>query len=287
MMKIARRPTASHPPRSAGWRRAAAAPVAYVPWRAATLGAVLGAALVLLAFAPARWLASALASATQGQLLLMEPRGTVWRGSAQLALTGGAGSHDRSTLPGRMQWTLGLGLGDARAQVTLDCCSRSPFAVRLTPRWGGFSAVVGQTDLQFPASLLEGLGAPWNTIQFEGRMTLATEGLTITWQRERAGLDGQAQIRADEMSSRLSTLRPLGSYRLAISGDTEAGGSPRLELSSLPDSPLSLSGQGNWVGSRLHFRGEAVASPEHEAQLSNLLTLIGRRQGARASLSVG
>ena len=50
---------------------------------------------------------------------------------------------------------------------------------------------------------------------------------------------------------------------------------------------LQLSGQGQWVGSRLHFRGEASASPEREAALSNLLNILGRRQGARSIITFG
>ena len=60
-----------------------------------------------------------------------------------------------------------------------------------------------------------------------------------------------------------------------------------LALTTLGDSPLRLSGSGQWVGSRLRFSGVAEAAPEHEAQLTNLLTLIGRRSGTRSIITVG
>jgi general secretion pathway protein N len=41
------------------------------------------------------------------------------------------------------------------------------------------------------------------------------------------------------------------------------------------------------VGQRLRFTGEASAAPEREAQLSNLLNIIGRRSGARSLISLG
>ena len=50
---------------------------------------------------------------------------------------------------------------------------------------------------------------------------------------------------------------------------------------------LQLSGSGRWVGSRLRFTGEASAAPGQEAQLANLLNLLGRRQGNRALISLG
>ena len=71
-------------------------------------GAVLGAIGGLIAFAPAAWLASAVASATGDRLLLADARGTVWKGSAVVVLTGGAGSRDATALPGRLDWTLDL-----------------------------------------------------------------------------------------------------------------------------------------------------------------------------------
>jgi general secretion pathway protein N len=41
------------------------------------------------------------------------------------------------------------------------------------------------------------------------------------------------------------------------------------------------------VGQRLRFSGEASAAPERAAALDNLLNILGRRDGARALLSLG
>ena len=45
-------------------------------------GAVAGALVALVAFAPAAWLADNVASATDGRIVLADARGTVWSGSA-------------------------------------------------------------------------------------------------------------------------------------------------------------------------------------------------------------
>jgi general secretion pathway protein N len=74
----------------------------------------------------------------------------------------------------------------------------------------------------------------------------------------------------------------MGSYRFSLSG----GPSTTLALSTLQGS-LLLSGGGQWVGGKLRFDGEASAVPEHLAALSNLLNIIGRRDGARAIIKVG
>ena len=84
------------------------------------------------------------------------------------------------------------------------------------------------------------------------------------------------------MATSLSTLKPMGSYRLNWQG----GSVPTLSLSTLEGS-LQLSGQGRWTEGRLHFNGEASAAPERADALANLLNIIGRRDGARSIIKVG
>src|SRR3954462_7915523 len=113
--------------------RATTSPTAHVPWRWAVLGGCIGALLSLLLFAPARWLATRVASATDGQVLLLDPRGTVWTGSGQLLLTGGANSRDAATLPTRMEWRLRPSFAGLRVLVSSACCTPQPLAVTVVP----------------------------------------------------------------------------------------------------------------------------------------------------------
>ena len=48
-----------------------------------------------------------------------------------------------------------------------------------------------------------------------------------------------------------------------------------------------MTGAGQWVGARLHFRGEASADAPNGALLNNLLNLLGQRRGAVAVLAIG
>jgi len=258
-------------------------PAPAAPWRWAWAGALAGLALVLLLGAPARWLAAALAGATGGAVLLAEPQGSVWTGSARLVLAGGAGSQDSAALPGRVQWRLRPALTGLSAQVSADCCTRAgPLALHASPRWGGAHVALADGESALPAALLAGLGTPWNTLQPQGELALATHGLRIDWAAGRMSVAGQAEVTARHLSSRLSTLHPLGSYRLALQG----GDAVALALSTL-EGGLQLSGSGRWVGARLRFSGEARAAPGLEARLANLLNIIGRRQGDRAIISLG
>jgi general secretion pathway protein N len=255
---------------------------ARTPRRWALAGALLGLLASATLWAPASWLAQAVRAATEGQVQLQEPRGTVWNGSARLVLTGGADSHDQAALPTRLQWRLHPQWTGARISLHSDCCTAAPMTARLHAGPGGMSVLVDDGQLRLPAELLAGLGTPWNTVALQGQLRLYTMGLQLHYRSGRLHHQGHTRLEALAVSSRLSPLRPLGSYRL----DLDGGDSPRLTLSTL-GGDLQLGGQGQWVGSRLHFTGEASASPEREAALSNLLNILGRRQGARSIITLG
>lgn len=252
-------------------------------WRWALLGAALGVLLGVLRYAPAVWVERAVAAASQGRVQLSQSTGTVWAGSAQLTLTGGAGSRDALRLPGRVQWGLQLGWGTLHLTLGADCCTPQPLALQVSPGWQRWEVVAQAHTSHWPAALLSGLGTPWNTLQPAGTLVLQTPGLQVHTALDRWSLEGQVQVQLQDMGSRLSTLRPLGSYTLQLEG----GAQPRLSLSSRAGSALELRGQGQWSGGRLRFEGEATAQPAHAAELSNLLNIVGRRDGARSIITLG
>jgi general secretion pathway protein N len=256
-------------------------------WAAA--GAVIGVLIAFVVFAPASWLANAIASATQQRLILADARGTVWSGSAVVVLTGGEGSRDASSLPGRLTWTLrphGLGL-ELKAQHA--CCLNGAVAVQVRPGLGRIeytlvppSGWVGQ----WPTAFLGGLGTPWNTMQLGGSVRLMSPGLRVESAQGRWLIDGRADLDLIDVSSRLTTLDSLGSYHITLSGDAANPGISLLSLTTT-DGALLLNGNGTWGPAGVRFRGEARASDTEEAALSNLLNIIGRRNGARSVISIG
>jgi general secretion pathway protein N len=264
-------------------------------------GAVAGALLALVLFAPAAWLAGAVASASGQRLLLADARGTVWNGNAVLVLTGGVGSRDASALPDRLHWSLRpepLKLGLA-VRATQPCCLNGELQLRLAaglgrlrvelpsaPLAGGSGRALGQ----WPASWLVGLGTPWNTLQPSGTLQLSSPGLVLEQVQGRWRFTGRVELTLATLASRLSTLDSLGSYRLTLSGDAAAGEAAQLQLLTT-EGALQLSGSGQLLGagaaSRLRFNGQASAAPGFEAALGNLLNIIGRRQGAFSLISIG
>jgi len=181
--------------------------------RWAWAGAVIGASIALVAFAPAAWLASAVASTTGERLLLTDARGTLWSGSALPVLTGGPGSRDASALPGRLEWNLAWrGLG-AELRARQACCLRGELRALIRPGLGRLSVQVlpgeSSTIGQWPAAWLVGLGTPWNTLQLGGALRLTSPGLTVERVEGRVRFTGEATLDLANASSRVATLDTL------------------------------------------------------------------------------
>ncbi len=253
-------------------------------WTAATAGLLLA----LAAFAPARWLTDRVAHTTAGQVQLVNARGTVWNGSADLVLSAGADSRDRAGLPGGLQWRLRPGLTGAwpalRLGLSLPCCATAPLQLSTHPSADGWRIAAAAWEVSWPAGLMAGLGTPWNTLQLQGRLRLQTDPLQARWQEGSWVLDGRAALHATDIASRLATVSPLGSYRATL--DAADGLPPRIGVRT-ESGALQIEGSGSWRGGRLRFAGEARADPAHQADLANLLNLMGRRRGDRSLLQMG
>lgn len=296
-MKMWRKARPRWAPTEAGpeWKDSTSAEVAWDKSRGAgrrwgIAGAAVGTLIGLVAFAPASWLARGVASATQNYVLLDNPQGTIWNGSGVLVLTGGRASRDASALPGRIQWNIGLHTSGLELRLSQSCCLNGLLTLRVSPGWGRTEVQVipsaAGTVGQWPSAWLSGLGTPWNTLQLQGPIRLTTGKLTIESVQGRWILKGQADVDLLNISSRLSTRKPLGSYRLSVQGDGGNGGGTVLNLSTM-NGALKLYGSGNWGAGGLRFRGEATTNPEDQAALQNLLNVIGRREGPRSVISIG
>ncbi len=251
-------------------------------------GLAFGGVVALVVFAPATWLADAVATRTQQRLLLADARGTVWNGSALPVLTGGPDSRSATLLPGRTSWKIGMRGLALELRVRQPCCINDELVLLLRPGLGRSSTQLMSASEQlgeWPAAWLAGLGAPWNTLQLGGTMRLASSGLTVESAAGRWAIVGQADLYLSNVASRLTTLDRLGSYRVHLDG-SGADRPPTLTLSTL-DGALQLSGSGQWTGSQFRFRGEASAAPGAEGELDNFLNFLGRRQGARSLISIG
>jgi general secretion pathway protein N len=278
-----------------GWSESTLAEQAWEGERGAAMrwavaGILVGIVAGLLLFAPAAWLAQYVASATGRRFILADAEGTIWSGSAALVLTGGTGSRDASILPGRLEWTLAPRWHGLELAVRETCCINGAIRLQIRPGLGRVKATLlpppASSLGQWPSAWLSGYGTPLNTLQLGGTFRLVSPGLTVEQVEGRWRLDGRLDLELAGVSSRLTTLETLGSYRVTLSGGPGADSATLLSLST-QDGPLQLTGSGTWGPGGVKFRGEARSAAGDEAALSNLLNIIGRRDGVRSIISIG
>jgi general secretion pathway protein N len=235
------------------------------------LAVVLAAALTVAVRAPAAWVGDWLQA--QGRLRLVDARGTVWSGSAMLGMSDG---RQVQLVPGRLSWKIGLA-GIASRRVTADVSHpalAAPLAVSLAAK--SIALKAGQAEL--PAALLAALGAPLNTVRPGGTLGLRWTDVEF----KDGAFAGDLQIDWRDAQSSLSTVVPLGSYRLQVSG---AGDTARLQLDTLRG-PLRLQGSGTVKAGRVSFKGLASADPDMRPALIGLIGVLGPRSGDDALLII-
>ena len=233
------------------------------------LFALLAVALTLLVRAPAAWLGDWVQS--QGRLRLIDARGTIWEGSAMLALSDG---RQAMLIPGRVSWKVGLGpilSGRVTASV-VHPAAPAPLELALGAQVIALKA--GRAEM--PASMLGALGAPFNTVRPGGVLELRW----TDFEMRKGVVVGSLEIEWREAQSALSAVAPLGNYRLHIVG---AGGAVRLQLDTLRG-PLHLQGSGTLKNGHLSFKGLASSDPEMRPALNGLIGVLGPRSGDNALL---
>ena len=128
--------------------------------------------------------------------------------------------------------------------------------------------------IRLPAAGLAGLGAPLNTLAPSGLMQLSWTTLALARAGNAVSVNGRTLLSMQDMGSRLSPIKPLGSYELAFDW---RGQQAQLNLRTVRGA-LLLSGTGALNNGRLQFSGQAEAGPGYEDTLGNLLNLLGQRR---------
>ena len=266
-------------------------PPSFARLLAIAAAALAGALVVLLALAPASLADTAVRMASDGRIGLGDAAGTVWNGEAELVFAAGAPSGDagaqqpeRTRLPGRLAWHLGawpLLAGSIDLTLRDAAVLDAPLVLRLDRARSG---TIDPGRLRLPAAVLQGLGAPWNTIRPGGELQLEWDTLHVLAGSVRGGL----RIDWVGASSSLSPVAPFGHYRLSADGVYDGA---TLQLETITG-PMEMIGNGTIANGRhLRFQGTAGVQAGTDAatatQLSGLISLLGRRDGAGAILNFG
>ena len=162
------------------------------------------------------------------------------------------------------------------ASVTLDGISAP---LKLT---GGFNEIRGSSaTLNLPSVDLGRLGSPWNTIRPSAAVGLNWNDFAI----RRGTFEGRLSIELREASSAMTSVRPLGTYKIDV--DSKPAGATDVVLRTLRG-PLTLNGSGVWdKRSGLRFSATAEADARERERLQGFLVLIGRREGDKVVFKIG
>lgn len=234
--------------------------------------AVLAVAATVLIFLPAAWLGPIVERQTGGRLTLGDAQGTLWRGSAFVGGAPGEGGSVTPLLPGRFSWRLSplVLFGQVNMDLANDQALSQP--VRISGSWSQWQVSAG--ELLLPAEGLAGLGAPLNTLAPSGTIRLSWNLLDIARAGNAVAVNGRTVLTMNDMGSRMSPIKPLGSYEMAMDWH---GQRADLLLRTVRGA-LLLSGSGGLENGRLRFSGQASAAEGYEDTLGNLLGLLGQRR---------
>lgn len=234
------------------------------------LAGLISIAFTVLMFFPAAWMMLLVERVSEGRFTLGDAQGTLWRGSAFIGAARGKDDPVTPIVPGRFSWQLSpmllLGVVDARLE-NADALSQP---VSVTGNWHQWS--VSPATMLLPAERLVALGAPLNTLRPSGQLKLAWQSLQFTGQNGEVGLDGKMNLEIDDLSSRMSFVKPLGCYNLALDWH---GNQAAIKLASTKG-PMLLSGSGLFKNGHLQFEGTARAEAGQEKKLANFLNLLGQ-----------
>jgi general secretion pathway protein N len=232
----------------------------------------LAVVVTVLAFLPATWLGQVVERQTGGRLTLGDAQGTLWNGSAFLGGAAGEGGAVTPLLPGRFAWHLSPLVMVGRVAMRVENPQALSQPVTIDGSWTHWTVSPG--ELLLPADRLAGLGAPLNTLAPTGTIKLVWNTLDVARQGQMVAVTGRTVLSMTDMGSRMSPIRPLGSYEMVMDWHGQDAG---LALRTVRGA-LLLSGTGTLNNGRLQFSGEATAAEGYEDTLGNMLNLLGQRR---------
>ena len=236
------------------------------------LAGIVSVALTMLIFFPATWMMTMVEQQTAGRLTLGDAHGTLWRGSAFIGGAPSGSDPVTPLLPGRFSWHLSpmVLFGSVDAELENSAVLSQPISV--TGSWHQW--LVSPGAIVLPAERLAALGAPLNTVQPSGQMRLSWEPLQITQQNGKTELVGAMNLEINDLGSRLSPIKPLGSYNLKL----DWHGAQAAVMLKTVKGPMLLNGSGMFADEHMQFSGTAQAEAGQEQRLANFLNLLGQRR---------
>jgi general secretion pathway protein N len=216
----------------------------------------------LAATLPATWVSRALEQVSSEKLLLRDPAGTIWNGSARVYAREHSGPPlELGELRWKTAWT-GLLTGKLVADVAFGSAGK-PAHVELSP----FGVSVQALDVSLPARALGSFAPGLETFGPEGVLRVRTDSLRL----DHESVLGLAEIEWRQVRFSRAPGLILGSHVARLRG---GGSKVDIELGTL-DGPLRLSGRGSWeLKAGLRMAGSAEHGPQASAQLAQFLRAV-------------
>ncbi len=233
--------------------------------------------LFLIIEMPASWFAWGLNQYSHGAVRLDPLGGSLWSGNGRLVI------YYPQTTPhdfGQAEWHINpLWLFAGHVQLSLQA-NHQDRQIKTTLGVARNSFMLKNTEAEFPAAFAAQLYTPLSLISPQGKVRITTTELMVTPEK----MEGTAALEWLAATSSLSSVQPLGDYRLDITG---AGKTANLKLTT-QRGDLELTGQGQWqlANGQIQFTGMAN-SQKREKELEALMPLLGKDMGSgRRSFSL-
>lgn len=239
------------------------------PSRIALLACVL---ILVVAFFPVRWLSATVTKRTSCQVAILQPVGTLWKGSAQLGFSDiqpGASVMCRppQISSERFAWTTQCSIANLNCKWIIQYANiAKPLELTVAPG----AIALGSNRIELPANMIEVAGGLMRSLHLRGKLVIRWEDLI--WDSSPRGL---VEVRFLNVTSPISPLKPLGSYALTM----QIKQAFTLDFSTI-NGPLLLTANGVIEEGRLFLQGEATAPQESLDSLIGLLSIIGKKDGA-------
>ena len=251
---------------------------------------VIACFVVIIRQMPVGWIGGSLASQTGCRVMLQQPLGTVWQGSAALAFSepnaSEGGCRDPMSVTERFHWSTSCKLFSLTCNTDIQF---SAFEQAQKIHWSLSKTQIAANEIKLPANVLEGLGNPWSTLRPRGELGARWTDINLAGLKANlpgfgaanTSSSGVIRIIISNLTSPISPVKPLGGYEISAN-IADTGMNWTLSTTS---GPLLLKGQGEFSskgsssGKLMQFAGEASASPESQESLIGLLSLLGKKEG--------
>lgn len=233
--------------------------------------------LFLIIEMPASWFAWGLNRYTQGTVRLDPIAGSLWSGNGRLVV------YYPQTTPhdfGQAEWGINpFWLFAGRVQVSLQT-SNQDRQIKTTLGVARNSFMLKDTEAELPAAFMAQLYTPLSLVSPRGKVRITAESLALSPDK----MDGVATLEWLNAGSNLSSVQPLGDYRLEITG---ADKNANLKLTTLRGD-LEFTGQGQWQTQTGQIQIKGSALPRARAgELESLLGMMGADLGSgRRALNI-